>query len=1334
MKRKFKDSIICGLLIGVLLTISSLLFGETLTSGTKSVGFSEKGILKEEWRYDFSWYTWGWFGSSPAISDLGPEVNKKGNEPDSDLEIITGSDEHCRYYPELGKEACGIWRAFDSKGNIEWARDTRTDESRTSPVVIDLDGDGDLEIIGGTTSGYYLQVLDHLGNFLWTFPKLPEYHTAGPYVWASSPAVADFNKEVEGLEIVIGNRVDGKVYVFDGDNSDGKDEGISLEKLDWFPYELGKEGKDWDVLWVFEPPKEEIEEGLIAPLALGSIVSTPAIADVDKDGDLEVVVASTNNNLYLLNGSNGKLEYTFKTGGPIYSSPALANIDQDEYLEIIIGSTDGKIYCFQWDDKEGKTKWVFPTQGPIFSSPSIGDIDEDGQFEIVIGSNDGKVYALTASGEKKWEFLTGGPVYSSPAIANRGKDFGFGIYIGSDDGYLYLLDGKSGKMIDRFKVYSSWFGGIHTSPSVADIDGDNKLEIVFYDWGQGSVYEGHTFWVIEDTQSQVEKYSIQWGMFRGNPTRTGTVTFYPIHPVYPEKWSFAIITDLHIGRGYPDYCGKGTGFEDKGITLENVDEKCPDYYLTERLKKVVNWLIENKEEYNIHFLSILGDISNSAERGEFLKTKKILNKLNDPNQDGNFEDGMPYIVVPVIGNHDIWPYTDYEEAPSPKKGEEFFEEIFWNPEDKNFQLMEELFKGSWKRDEIHKRYKNFAFSHKGINFIGLDFVTREPTIIGKGVGPDAVLRLESKSWLEARLEEYKGKPVIIFSHHPLAEPHSRPFYPLYPLKEISVGIPRERGNFDKDEIKKLKNIIYEKTDEGKQILGTFGGHIHGFERLGKELFQEAIDIKIGMDIFMDANWEYPFIENTPAITTEALMVGSNEKDEDLKEHNKGIIRIVKILDKGEINYKTIEGKYNPETKEGKEFIALNPSLDFEYSGEGIGWVFFKAHAFTKRNHTFTWDFGDGNFGSGEWEHHWYKEAGEYNVTLIVRDNETGKEEKITRKIKIKEEAIIPWIIKIKEEMKERLELISTTLGTNLTEFGRTMRDWVLIKVKHSPSTPVGVINVHFEQATEDIDLTDMVADSDLKKRKAILYMSKWPEVIEEKKVLFIPSTGRGSVYICPEAKTLSEVNPQCRDLTTLKVGETKNGLTLTTLLYNDQEYYLVYGIKSGGGGEITPMAYKQLAINNLESIKDKVNPRLKMFISRAIKSIERSLNDKFWQDEDNLKYERRLGKRAFIQEAIAARHLERALKRKRLTEEERTIIKETLNYLILADQILTQDSLKEAKKYKGTNKKIDQYLKKAEDNLEKAKDYLEKERYQRAILKFALSWQSSQKVIKLGGK
>jgi len=74
-------------------------------------------------------------------------------------------------HQELGYSVPGLWRAFDSQGNVEWARSTESDESRSSPVIVDLDGDGNFEIAGGTTSGWHFQVMDRFGKFIWMFPK-----------------------------------------------------------------------------------------------------------------------------------------------------------------------------------------------------------------------------------------------------------------------------------------------------------------------------------------------------------------------------------------------------------------------------------------------------------------------------------------------------------------------------------------------------------------------------------------------------------------------------------------------------------------------------------------------------------------------------------------------------------------------------------------------------------------------------------------------------------------------------------------------------------------------------------------------------------------------------------------------------------------------------------------------------------------------------------------------------------------------------------------------------------------------------------------------------------
>jgi len=69
------------------------------------------------------------------------------------------------------------------------------------------------------------------------------------------------------------------------------------------------------------------------------------------------------------------------------------------------------------------------------------------------------------------------------------------------------------------------------------------------------------------------------------------------------------------------------------------------------------------------------------------------------------------------------------------------------------------------------------------------------------------------------------------------------------------------------------------------------------------------------------------------------------------------------------------------------------------------------------------------------------------------------------------------------------------------------------------------------------------------------------------KILFIPSTGVGTIYLCPHAISLDEVSPLCENVEVINVGEAKNGVSVIPIKYEEQEYYLVFGVRGTGGGE-----------------------------------------------------------------------------------------------------------------------------------------------------------------------
>jgi hypothetical protein len=217
---------------------------------------------------------------------------------------------------------------------------------------------------------------------------------------------------------------------------------------------------------------------------------------------------------------------------------------------------------------------------------------------------------------------------------------------------------------------------------------------------------------------------------------------------------------------------------------------------------------------------------------------------------------------------------------------------------------------------------------------------------------------------------------------------------------------------------------------------------------------------------------------------------------------KGIVRIVKVFGKEDIN------PYNWETTEkGDEFLAFNPSLNFGFSirrSVGFPCIEVEAKAFTEKSYVVHWNFGDGTESSEIEYTKCYNATGTYTITLSLKDPNSDFREEISKKVNI-EEGIIPRAIKKSAELIEKgIEFISEKAQMSFNKIGQVVKDKVRILKRKSPAVPVGEITIHFENLSEDLDLTGLITDTDFEKQKTILYMESWPNVIERSKILFLP--------------------------------------------------------------------------------------------------------------------------------------------------------------------------------------------------------------------------------------
>jgi hypothetical protein len=124
---------------------------------------------------------------------------------------------------------------------------------------------------------------------------------------------------------------------------------------------------------------------------------SPAIADMNNDGYLDIVIAATNGGIYVLD-HNGFLvppwngvRYSTLSNGASECSPVVADINGDGKPDIVIGDETGNLNALSGD---GTVLPGFPIQlqAEVKGTPALCDCDGDGKTEILVAGWDHNLY------------------------------------------------------------------------------------------------------------------------------------------------------------------------------------------------------------------------------------------------------------------------------------------------------------------------------------------------------------------------------------------------------------------------------------------------------------------------------------------------------------------------------------------------------------------------------------------------------------------------------------------------------------------------------------------------------------------------------------------------------------------------------------------------------------------------------------------------------------------------------------------------------------------------------------------------------------------------------
>ena len=216
--------------------------------------------------------------------------------------------------------------------------------------------------------------------------------------------------------------------------------------------------------------------------------TTPAIADLDADGGLDLIVVSNivGQNNRVESGAisrlneRGEVVWRFPTSQPITAGPALGDVDRDGLLDLVV-CADKIVLCL---NARGQLKWrreltfnadFDPTKADLTESvPTMADLDGDGKNEVLIGTNDGTLWCFDSKGKTRWSVKAKSWIVGGVAVADLGFDKGLEVVFGSYDRNLYCLNAQ-GKLKWREEV-GDWISG---APVIGDLENDGSSEIVF---------------------------------------------------------------------------------------------------------------------------------------------------------------------------------------------------------------------------------------------------------------------------------------------------------------------------------------------------------------------------------------------------------------------------------------------------------------------------------------------------------------------------------------------------------------------------------------------------------------------------------------------------------------------------------------------------------------------------------------------------------------------------------------------------------------------------------------------------------------------------------------
>jgi hypothetical protein len=462
----------------------------------------------------------------PALADL---------DNDNDLDLIISGYNGLIYYRNRGDSLTPNWdrdSAFFGTVNSQIGTDAR-------PAFADMDGDGDIDLLvgigeslfGGPNPGSTMGFRNEGTVYEPVFVRNDSLVLGIPDVGLNAyPAPADLDDDGD-IDLLMGR--DGAAIHYYKNTGTKFNPSFTRENTVFANVEATNYWKDptfcdldgdgdYDLIYGTDNGILYHYKNIGTPSAPQFIhvpqsfrviksdgFSTPSFADIDNDGDLDLLSGSTLGKLYHARNDGDSTSPVFMEASASFtnispgfrSAPVFVDFDNDGDYDIVSGIDAGKLNLYLNDNGvfTQNTTILAGIQVNYSSLPTFGDIDGDGDLDLLVGaeSSGGTKFFLRDTGNVFIENTTyfsgvSFPGYCSPALADIDNDGDLDLFIGRSNGIVNFWENTGDSTNPAWSQNNAFTTGIkakqNAHPSFADLDGDGWLDMILGEYDGNFTY------------------------------------------------------------------------------------------------------------------------------------------------------------------------------------------------------------------------------------------------------------------------------------------------------------------------------------------------------------------------------------------------------------------------------------------------------------------------------------------------------------------------------------------------------------------------------------------------------------------------------------------------------------------------------------------------------------------------------------------------------------------------------------------------------------------------------------------------------------------------------